>query len=320
VIWGVGAVCVDGAQEAWAAEEIGAGQIGRAFARATQVGQLASVLGIGAATVLGGLDLRAPILLGALLLLLLSGLLAAVMPETRRRPVRPVAGAVPARIEAQLFAMRAQLSSGATAVRRTPVLLCLLGSAFFVGASSEGFDRLGQPHFLADVTFPTAPQPVVWFGAFSVAAMLGSILVVGVIRRWMDALNRRQLGRLLALYQGGGAMGLVVFAFAGQFGIAVGAFILVCLLRSAAAPLLQAWLVAETEPATRATVFSMVAQVDAAGQIAGGPPIGLLGQGASLRLALAGCGVLSLPAVAFSLAAAVRRGTPVSGTSQVGTA
>jgi DHA3 family tetracycline resistance protein-like MFS transporter len=67
---------------------------------------------------------------------------------------------------------------------------------------------------------------------------------------------------------------------------------------------------ANTEPSTRATVFSLCGQADAAGQIAGGPPIGLIGERASVRAALVATGVLFAPAVALT-AAAVRRERPV---------
>src|SRR5262249_44692405 len=46
-IWGVGVTCVDGALQAWAADEIGEEGIGRLFTRASQIGQAASLVGIG---------------------------------------------------------------------------------------------------------------------------------------------------------------------------------------------------------------------------------------------------------------------------------
>jgi MFS family permease len=71
------------------------------------------------------------------------------------------------------------------------------------------------------------------------------------------------------------------------------------LLRSAAAPLLETWLVALTDPATRATALSAVGQADSAGQILGGPPIGALGTRASVPVALAAAALLGAPAIAL---------------------
>ncbi|MCW3839066.1 hypothetical protein ONA70_03015 [Micromonospora yasonensis] len=47
MVWAVGAVCVDGALEAWAADEIGVARVGRAFVRAGQLAQVGTVLGAG---------------------------------------------------------------------------------------------------------------------------------------------------------------------------------------------------------------------------------------------------------------------------------
>ncbi|MGW5670905.1 hypothetical protein, partial [Micromonospora sp. NPDC003776] len=69
---------------------------------------------------------------------------------------------------------------------------------------------------------------------------------------------------------------------------------------------LNAWLVAGTSSGTRATVFSIWSQVDAAGQIAGGPPAGWVGQRASLGAGVVTAGVCLVPAV-FWFALAARR-------------
>jgi MFS family permease len=64
-IWAVGAVCVDGALEAWAADEIGPDRVGTAFVRAGQTAQGGTVLGIVAAAALATVDLSLPIVVAA---------------------------------------------------------------------------------------------------------------------------------------------------------------------------------------------------------------------------------------------------------------
>ncbi len=49
------------------------------------------------------------------------------------------------------------------------------------------------------------------------------------------------------------------------------------------------------EPAVRATVLSMEGQLNAVGQIAGGPPLGMLGNRVSVRGALVGSALVFLP-------------------------
>lgn len=309
VIWGVGATCIDGAEEAWVSGEVGDARAGAAFTRGSQVGQAATVLGIGAGVLVAGVGLNLPVLLGGISWLLLAGLLVLVMPERSFVRAQPAG-------RGSFAAMRAQVVEGARAVRgpsvRSGVLLCLLGATFFLGLGSEGWDRLQQAHFLKDLTFPSYAAPVVWFGAMSVAGMLASIAVTQVVRRHVDALRPGRVGWLLLVTQLIAVAGVLVFALADVFWLAVAACLVVGLLRSVYRPLFSTWMVANTEPRTRATVFSMAGQLDAAGQILGGPPVGLLAQRLTIRLALVVTGLLALPSVGLygrALALVRRAGT-----------
>ncbi|MBV1851874.1 MFS transporter [Catellatospora tritici] len=332
VVWAIGAVCVDGALEAWAGDELGADRAGPAFARGGQLAQLGGVLGIGAAVALASLDLALPIVVGAGVTLALGVLLALTMPEQHFTPARaalsphPTDGTSPidtrtrddeaaghvgsteaaSAMGAAVRSMGGQVRAGFKVIRRSPALLSLVGATLFLAMSSEGFDRLSQPHFLADLRFPTALSPLVWLGLGTVAAMLGSVAVTEVIRRRVDLTRARPIGRLLAWLEAGAALAVVAFALAGSFWAAVAAYLVAGLLRTAVGPLLTALLVAETESATRATVISMQAQVDALGQIAGGPPVGALGRG-SLPAGISASGLLLLPAAAIFALADLRR-------------
>lgn len=290
VIWGIGAVCVDGAEEAWISGEIDDAQVGDAFTRGAQVGQAATVLGIGAAVALAGVRLELPLLVGAICWLLLVCVLLTVMPERAFVPAQ-------SRDLGSFAAMRAQVVDGARAVRGRGALICLLAAAFFLGLGSEGWDRLQQAHFLDNLTFPSFGTSVVWFGAMSVASLVGSIALTQIIRRHVDTLRPARLGRMLVVAQVVVVVGVVVFALAGEFWVAVAACLVVGLLRSASQPLFSTWMVAETEPRTRATVFSAAGQVDAAGQILGGPPVGLVGERLTIRIALVTTGLLAAPAI-----------------------
>jgi MFS transporter, DHA3 family, tetracycline resistance protein len=103
----------------------------------------------------------------------------------------------------------------------------------------------------------------------------------------------------------------VGFALAGSVWLAAGAWLAAGLLRSAAAPLLETWLVAVTDPATRATALSVVGQADSAGQILGGPPVGVLGSRTSVPVALLATGLVGLPALV--LLGRARTRSPVAG-------
>ncbi|MET9021322.1 MFS transporter [Actinopolymorpha sp. NPDC004070] len=301
VVWGIGSTCVDGAEEAWVSGELGEDRAPGVFTRGAQVGQVATVAGIGAGVLLAGVGLNVPIVAGAAVWLLLGVTLVFVMPERSFEPAAPAE-------RGSFVAMRGQFVAGARVVRGRPVLVCLLAAGLFLGLGGEGWDRLQQAHFLENLRFPSLFTPVVWFGVFSVVGLLGSVAVTEVVRRRLDPSRPRRLGTMLVVAQLGVVAGVLVFAAAGEFWLAATASVLVGLLRSVCHPLVASWLVANTEQRTRATVFSMSGQVDAAGQILGGPPVGLVGERVGIRAALAVTGLLVLPAVGlYARAVAIGR-------------
>jgi DHA3 family tetracycline resistance protein-like MFS transporter len=291
VIWSVGAVCVDGAEEAWAADEIDPDRVTRAFVRGGQIGQAGALLGIVAATGLAVFGLGVPIVAGGVLTLALGVLLGFVMTEERWSPTATGE-------RATWRSMRRQVVSGGRAVRRSGMLAGIVAGTLFAGMSSEGFDRLSQPFLLPFVHRTWA------FGALAMAAALGSIVVTGVAGRRLHASHPRRTGRVLALLEALTAAGMIWFGLSGQVGLAVGLYLIVRLLRDGAAPIVSVWLVSATEPGSRATVFSIQAQADALGQIVGGPPVGVVGQRRSIGAGISAAGLFLLPAVGlFALAA-----------------
>ena len=299
-IWAVGAVCVDGAQEAWAADEIDPALTGRAFVRAGQLAQAGTLLGIVAAVALATVSLALPIVVAAAVTLALGVTLALVMPEQGWSPSGPSTG---------WRSMRAQVAEGGRAVRHSALLLAVVAGTVFAGMSSEGFDRLSQPHFLTDLRFPDGFGPELWFGAFAVVAALGSIVLLGVLGRHVHAARPRRVGLMLAAVEAVTAAAVIWFGLTHSFWWAVAIYLVATLLRESTAPILTVWLVSATSSASRATVFSLQAQADALGQIAGGPPAGIVGQRRGIGLGIATSGLFLLPAVAFFALAARRSPT-----------
>ncbi|GAA3605333.1 MFS transporter [Microlunatus ginsengisoli] len=342
VIWAIGWTCVDGAQQAWAADEIGEASAGKAFVRAGQLAQVGALIGIVAAVGLSHWGLAVPIVAGGIVTLGLVALLIARMPEdnwTRPStgassaasapPVEPGAlpalpgTAVPAQIgggpagtgwasavSGSFRSMREQIVAGSQEVRRSAMLAGLIGGTVFAGMASEGFDRLSQPHFLDDLHFPASAAPELWFGAFAMIAALGAALVTGIVGARVDTAHPRHVGRLLAIVEAVIAAGMIGFGLTGHFWLAVVLYLVVVILRESVEPLVSVWLVSTTTSATRATVFSIQSQADALGQIVGGPPIGLVAQRRGLGVGISAAGVFILPAVVlFALAA---RRSPVA--------
>src|SRR6185312_12194111 len=111
------------------------------------------------------------------------------------------------------------------------------------------------------------------FGGLAVLAAAGSIVVTGILGRRLDTLHPRRVGALLATVEAVTAAAMICFGFADGWWLAVPLYLLVRLLRDATEPVMTVWLVSATTSDARATVFSIQAQADALGQIAGGPPV-----------------------------------------------
>jgi len=199
--------------------------------------------------------------------------------------------------------MGRQVVAGGRAVRRSALLGGIVAGTFFAGLSSEGFDRLSQPFLLPMI----GDRPIeLVFGALAMAAALGSIVVTGLVGRRLDTARPRHAGRVLAAVDALTAAGMIGFGLSGGWWL----YLLVRLLRDTATPITNVWLVSATTAGSRATVFSIQAQADALGQIAGGPPVGVVAQRRSLGAGLSMAGLFLVPAVAlFALAA--RRSEPV---------
>ncbi|HET8630464.1 MAG TPA: MFS transporter [Thermomicrobiales bacterium] len=292
VIWGAGATFLSGAEQAWIADELGDADITPVFLRGSQVAQAATLAGIPVSVALASLRLNLPVVVGGLCYFALAAFLAVAMPERGFRPA-------PRGERGSWRAMADTARAGGRAVRHSPLLVTILALAAFYGMSSEGFDRLWRDHFLDDFVFPSlgALQPVVWFGIISA---IGTVLGIGAVegaRRWVRTDSHQGMARTLFVLNVLRIAGMLVFALAGNFALALAAYLVAAALRQANVPLYYAWLNRAIDSKVRATVLSLSGQVDALGQIGGGPVIGALGTAVSLRAAIAAAGAVLSPAL-----------------------
>lgn len=290
--FGLASTFISGAIDAWLADEIGPDNLGPAYFRAAQLGYAGALVGVAVGVALGTLWLSLPILLSGLATLGLSLFLLLFMPEEGFSPA--------ARDERSSWrAMRNTLGEGVTQVRVKPVLIGLLAVAAIMGMYSEGVDRLSEPHFLKNFEFPLIGglQPVVWLGCIRAVALLLGIAGTGIARRLVDPSQSRQASGALLAITTVEILGTVAFAFSGHFVLAVACIWMAGMARSSAGPIYRTWLNQNLDSRSRATVNSMSSQMDAFGQIAGGPGVGAIGNGFSLRAALATSGLILSPAL-----------------------
>jgi MFS transporter, DHA3 family, tetracycline resistance protein len=287
LLWGAGYTFTSGALQAWISDEIGEEQAGQAFLRGAQLSQFGAIAGTAAGTALGTLALNLPIVLGGVLFVVLGGFLLLFMPETGFKPA-------PAADRTTLGNMLHTLKSGASIVRKRPVLANILWIGVFFGLYSEGFDRLWVAFLIEDFSFPWF-EPVIWIGAMRGAAMLLIAAAAEIVRRKVDTNNPNRIGRVMAYLTIGLVISLLAFALSRDLALAVMLYLAISVFREINYPLYTAWVNHRLDPQVRATVLSFSSQVDAIGQIAGGPAIGVVARAISLRAGLLGSTFLLAP-------------------------
>jgi MFS transporter, DHA3 family, tetracycline resistance protein len=306
VVRGVGETCIDGALQAWIADERGEEQLERVFLRGGQVASVAWIIGPLVAAGLATIHLRLPILLGAFLMIGLGLFLRAVMPENGFTPApREERGS----LRSAARSMVATTREASVLIRGRPVLVLLLAVGVIYGAASEGYDRLWEAQFLTTLSLPAIGglDPVVWFGLFAASNALIGIVASEVVLRRVGVRGDARTAQVLFGINLALVVGVVAFGLAPSFGVALAAFWLVNLARALYWPIASAWLNREVESRVRATVISAQSQADALGQLGGGPAIGAVGTLFGLRAAITAAGLLLMPAFAL-YGRAIRRG------------
>jgi DHA3 family tetracycline resistance protein-like MFS transporter len=294
VVWGIGWTFISGAEDAWISDEIGADQAAPLFLRATSIGLLSNLVAIPVSVLLAQFGLFLPFLVGGSLMLLLAIALSMLMPENGFHPL--------AREERRTWSsLTRTLRQGIGMVRIKRGMLAFMGAAIFVGLYSEGFDRLTEAHFLTNFKFPSFPvlDVVLWFGLIRAGRILLSVAATELARRHIHLQDDRALIRALQFSYGLVSLGILLFARTGSFWVALLATWWVHSLRSLAEPLKTAWINQHIETQVRATVLSTASQMDALGQMIGGPIVGAVGTLRSIRAALSTSGLMLLPALVF---------------------
>jgi DHA3 family tetracycline resistance protein-like MFS transporter len=190
-------------------------------------------------------------------------------------------------------------------------LLIILGIGLFYGLYSEGYDRLWTKHLLETFTLPLLGdlEPVVWFGIINAMGMLLSLGGTEIARRKVDTASYLNVARSLLVITSVLVVSLIGFAQTEYFVLALSLIWIIRIARSVIGPLYTAWLNQGLDSQVRATVLSMSGQVDAIGQILGGPIIGLIGSNVSVRAALTASGLILSPVLAL-YGRAIQRGEP----------
>jgi MFS transporter, DHA3 family, tetracycline resistance protein len=302
VLYGVSATFVSGADVAWLTDEVGEDAARPLYVRSEQFFNGGALVGIVASVALASIALRLPILICGVGYAALGVALAILMTESRR-PTREVGTKL-------RHSMRDTFTSAVRQVRAHHVLLLILATAALHGASTEGWDRLSDLHFLRGIGLPPLGDVdrVFWFGILDGVGLLLGIAALSYVRRRSHLEGHVHVARVLALVDVLLIASVVGFAVIDSFWWAVLLFWIVGGLRSVRGPIFTAWINQGLDPATRATINSMGGQADAVGQAMAGPVAGGVGRAVSVPWAISLAGLLRLP-ILFLYLRAIRRGT-----------
>lgn len=286
VVAGIGFTCTSGAVEAWITDEVGEAAVEPVFTRGQQLELASAVLGALAAGALGLISVQTPIVVAGIGYLLVAAILVLTMPERNFTPA-------PAPERGSFAHMAATLRIGVAQARRRPVIRSFLLVSLLTGVASEAFDRLWTARILADFTLPVVPGPigasgpVVWFTVFAVVGQLiGLVASLTVQRVRAGSVSTWHPSGLLAALTAVQVAGMAGLALSGNLWFALGALWLRDAARAVQGPVASAWLNQNIDSGSRATVLSVTSQLDAIGQVAGGPPLGALAGRTSIPVAL----------------------------------
>jgi DHA3 family tetracycline resistance protein-like MFS transporter len=300
----LGAALMYGAQESWLADELGEEAMTPLYLRSEQLSLAGTIAGSLAAGLMALVTLRLSLLVGGSLMGLLAVALAVLMPE---RNFAPAAGGLHPRamLRDASSALGQQVRSTSLAVRAVPGLVLLFGMTFFIGMWSESFDRLWGDFLLKDITFPRVVglRPAMWFALIACGAAVLALGATELVRRRTRRLGPASMTTTLMILTATIAALVVIMGTAHAFAVFIAAYLAVSAVRPAYEPLVTGWMVVRVESRVRATALSARDMCDAAGQIVGGPAVGVVGNLVSVGAALlAGAAALG-PALGLLVAA-----------------
>lgn len=283
-LWGVGWTFISGAEQAWIADELEGKNLDKVFLKGAKFSSYASFVGIVCSVILAKLfSVQLTIILAGLLFLVVSVMASVWMKETTFIRVTEVS--------MKLHVLKS-ISSSWKQLRNNRTLKLLALVTLVIGLGSEGFDRLWGAHFLETFQLDEE-QSIYWFGAFFAVAFILNAFILNII----EGINKKYFSVVLITVNILLLVMLLGFAYTGHFIVAIAFYWLIEGLRNVNYPLISVMTNERLESEGRATALSMFGQMDAIGQIAGGPIIGLVALYTSISGGLAATALLILPTI-----------------------
>ena len=286
VLWGIGWTFISGAEQAWIADELENRELDQVFLKGAQYSSLGRFIGIIASVLLAVLvSVQATILIAGGLLVLLAIFSLVIMPETKFVMVaREGTGGYRQMVLA--------IKGGISHIKGNKVLTGIAGITLLWGLASEGFDRLWGARFIEGFSL-SEESSVYWFGAFYAIAFLLNIVLLKAVELYVKG----SYGIVLFAFNALLTAAMLFFAFTGDFLVAVLLYWLIASLRNVNYPLMSVMTNERLQSQGRATALSMFGQLDALGQVAGGPLIGMVALYTSVQVGIASSAILIIPSL-----------------------
>lgn len=290
-ILGIGSTFVSGALSAWIVDEIGQERASQAFLRGEQVSILANLAGIGLSMVLGSIDLQLTVIGAGIPLLLVAVLMVVAMRETGFQPR-------PASERESWHDLFATFRQGVSYVRASRIFVWIFLITFIFAGFGESFGKLWQASILENFTLPALANldDILWFGIISSVVIPVSLIATEIVRRRVNLASNHAVMRTLMLLFLAVSLSAMLFALSDNFLVMLLGIWLVRIIMAMISPLMKIWLNQQVESHVRATVLSIVGQVNAFGEIIiGGPFIGAMATVFSVRAAIVIAAISLLP-------------------------
>jgi DHA3 family tetracycline resistance protein-like MFS transporter len=140
---------------------------------------------------------------------------------------------------------------------------------------------------------------VAFFAALRVTGTILTIIAIRFVEKRVDTGSPLAIGRAMLGVTAGISLAMIGFALVPYLFLALILYLAIAVLRNISSPLQTAWINQKLDSRVRATVHSMFGQVDAIGQVAGGPGVGLIADLASVVAAITTSGLLLAPALSL---------------------
>ncbi|MGE6487198.1 MFS transporter [Paenisporosarcina sp. NPDC076898] len=288
-MWGIGWTFISGAEQAWIADELDAKNLEKTFLRGSQFSSLARFAAILTSVAIAAIwSVQTAIIIAGIMLIMLAVWAFIKLPETKFVKVTREKGI------SGIAHMMTSIKAGVSQIRGNTVLVSIAMVTLFWGLASEGFDRLYGAHFIVDYQLSES-ESVYWFGTFYAVAFLLNIVALRFVERHVKGRYAQVLMNTNTILMAT----MIAFAWTGHFWVAVAMYWVTSALRNVNYPLMSIITNERIESKGRATTLSMFGQLDAFGQIAGGPLVGMLALYTSIIGGITSSALLILPVLYF---------------------